>query len=115
MIKSFGFAIVGLRYAFRTQPNFRFHICALLVVAILGWYYNLNPSEWLWILAAAAMVLVAELLNTAIEVLVDHLSPEYHIKAGIVKDSAAAAVLVAAIIAAAIGLIIFIPKIFYAA
>jgi diacylglycerol kinase len=115
MIKSFGFAVAGLRYAFRTQPNFKFHVFALCVVALVGWYYNLDRSEWLWILAAISMVLVAELLNTAIEVLVDLVSPAYHIKAGIVKDTAAAAVLVAAIIAAAIGLIIFIPKIFYAA
>jgi diacylglycerol kinase len=115
MIKSFGYAITGLRYAFSTQPNFRFHSFALLAVAILGWYVNLNRSEWLWILAAVSMVLVSELLNTAIETLVDLVSPAYHLKAGIVKDAAAAAVLVAAIIAAAIGLIIFIPKIFYAA
>jgi diacylglycerol kinase len=115
MIKSFGFAVAGLRYAFKTQPNFKFHIFALLVVGILGWYLRLDRTEWLWILAAISMVLVAELLNTAIETLVDLVSPAYHVKAGIVKDTAAAAVLVAAIIAAAIGLIIFIPKIFYAA
>jgi diacylglycerol kinase len=115
MIKSFGFALAGLRYAFKTQANFRFHIIATLFVAILGWYYNLDRPEWLWILAAVCLVLVAELLNTAIEVLVDLVSPAYHIKAGIVKDTAAAAVLVSAIIAAAIGLIIFLPKIFYAA
>jgi diacylglycerol kinase len=115
MIKSFGFAIAGLRYAFKTQANFRFHSFALLVVAILGWYYQLDRTEWLWILAAISMVLVSELINTAIETLVDLVSPTYHKKAGIVKDTAAAAVLVAAIIAAAIGLIIFIPKVFYVA
>jgi diacylglycerol kinase len=115
MIKSFGFAVAGLRYAFNTQPNFKFHTLALLVVAVSGWYLNLNRSEWLWILAAVSMVLIAELLNTAIEVLVDLVSPAYHIKAGIVKDTASAAVLIAAIAAASIGLIIFIPKILYAA
>ncbi|MDB5020334.1 MAG: diacylglycerol kinase, partial [Pedobacter sp.] len=107
MIKSIGFAVAGLRYAFKTQPNFKFHIFALVMVAILGWYFNLNRLEWLWILAAISMVLVAELLNTAIETLVDLVSPGYHVKAGIAKDTAAAAVLVAEIIAAAIGLIIF--------
>lgn len=115
MIRSFGFAVAGLRYAFNTQPNFKFHIVALLVVSVSGWYVDLSRSEWLWIIAAVAMVLVAELLNTAIEVLVNLVSPAYHIKAGIVKDTAAAAVLIAAFAAAAIGLIIFIPKIFYAA
>jgi diacylglycerol kinase len=110
MIKSFGFAVSGLRYAFKTQPNFKFHCFASVLVAVAGYCLQLERSDWLWLLAAAAMVLIAELLNTAIEVLVDHVSPEFHIKAGIVKDTAAAAVLVSAVIAAGIGLLIFVPK-----
>ncbi|MET3113374.1 diacylglycerol kinase [Pedobacter sp. CG_S7] len=109
-IKSFGFALNGIVYAFKTQPNFKYH-CALTILAVtLGWYYRLNNSEWLWIMVAVAMVLISELLNTAIEILVDLVSPTYNKKAGLVKDTAAAAVLIAAIIAAAIGLIIFVPK-----
>lgn len=105
----------GLRYTFRTQLNFRVHCFVLAAVVILGWYVQLNSSEWLWICIAAGLVVVTELLNTAMEVLVDFISPEYHIKAGIIKDVAAAAVLVAAICAVVIGLLIFIPKLFYAA
>jgi diacylglycerol kinase len=115
MIKSFGFALAGIRYAFKTQPNFKFHVLAMSLVVIFGWYLKLKASEWLWIVFAVALVLVTELLNTAIETLVDLVSPTYHIKAGIAKDTAAAAVLLAAIAAATIGLVIFIPKIFYAA
>jgi diacylglycerol kinase len=115
MIKSFGFALAGLRYAFKTQPNFKFHVYAMSLVAILGWYFKLKTSEWLWIVAAVALVLITELLNTAIETLTDLVSPGFHVKAGIAKDTAAAAVFLAAIAAAIIGLVIFIPKIFYAA
>lgn len=110
-IRGFGFAGKGLYYAFRTQVNFRFHCAAALIVVFLGWYFNLNQTEWLWILLSIALVLVLELINTAIEALVDLVSPDYHQKAGIAKDTAAAAVLISALLAALIGLIIFIPKI----
>ena len=86
-----------------------------MLVGIAGWYYQLNSSEWLWIIAASGMVLGAELFNTAIEVLVDLVSPEIHPKAKIIKDVAAGAVLIAAFAAVLIGLIIFLPKISYAA
>jgi len=109
--KSFGFALNGILYAFKTQPNFKVHSALIVMVTLAGWYFQLNSSEWLWLLAAIALVLISELFNTAIEVLVDLVSPAYNEKAGIVKDTAAAAVLVAAIIAIAIGLIIFLPKI----
>lgn len=111
-IKSFGYALKGISYAFNTQLNFKFHCAATTVVALCGWYFHLERLEWLWILGAISMVMVTELLNTAIEVLVDLVSPDYHLKAGIVKDLAAGAVLIASIIAAIIGLIIFIPKVF---
>lgn len=110
-IRGFGFAGKGLYYTFKTQVNFKFHCGAAIVVALCGWYFSLSQTEWLWILVATGIVLVAELLNTAIEALVDLVSPAYHKNAGIAKDTAAAAVLIAAIVAALIGLIIFLPKI----
>jgi diacylglycerol kinase len=110
LIKSFGYAIKGIAYTFKTQPNFKFHSAATVVVIIIGLYFNLATSEWLWISTAIGMVLIAELINTAIETLVDLVSPTFHVKAGIVKDAAAGAVLITAILAAIIGLFIFIPK-----
>lgn len=111
-IKGFGYAFSGVAYAFKTQLNFKFHVVALLLTALAGWYFKLSANEWLWIVAASAIVLITELINTAIEVLVDLVSPDYNPKAKIIKDVAAASVLIAAIAAAIIGLIIFIPKIF---
>ncbi|WP_342329545.1 diacylglycerol kinase family protein [Pedobacter sp. FW305-3-2-15-E-R2A2] len=114
-IKSFGYAFSGIVHAFKSQFNFRFHIAALFVVGLAGWYFQLSAGEWLWIVVAAGIVLLSELFNTAVEVLVDLVSPDIHPKAKIIKDTAAAAVLIAAITSVLIGLIIFIPKISYAA
>lgn len=109
-LASFGYAFKGLAYAFKTQLNFRVHCLALVLVGALGWYLKLTQNEWLWIAVAVVMVFFAELFNTAIEVLVDLVSPERHPKAGAIKDLAAAAVLVTAIGAIAIALFIFVPK-----
>ena len=109
-LKSFGYSFEGIAHAFKFEANFRFHMLALVLVGVAGWYFRLSSLEWLWILAVSAIVIMSELFNTAVEVLVDLVSPEIHPKAKIVKDLASAAVLVAAIFAAITGLIIFIPK-----
>jgi len=109
-IKSFGYAFRGLFYAFKTQTNFKVHCFATIFAVLLGLYVKLSFSEWLWIALAIAMVLILELLNTAIEVLVDFISPEQHPKAGAIKDLSAGAVLVAALLALTIGSFIFLPK-----
>ena len=111
-LKGFGFAFKGLNYAVKTQLNFKVHTFLAVAIVCLGWYYNLKSTEWLWIALAISLVLIIELINTAIEVLTDLVSPDYHIKAGIIKDVSAAAVLIAAFFAIAVGLIILIPKIF---
>ena len=90
--------------------NFQIHLFATILVGIAGWYFQLSGNEWLWIVLAIGLVLVAELLNTAIELLVDLVSPEFNVKAGKVKDVAAGAVIVAALISVIIAAIIFIPK-----
>ena len=79
-------------------------------MVFLGCYTKLNSTEWLWISLAIALVIVLELLNTAIEVLVDLVCPEQNPKAGAIKDLAAAAVLVASLFAVTVGLFIFVPK-----
>ncbi len=109
--RGFVYAFNGLLYAFRTQINFRFHVLAALSAVILGIALGISASEWIWICSAILVVLIVELLNTAIEVLVDLVSPEYHPKAGIIKDVSAGAVLLTAVFAALVGLFIFVPKI----
>jgi diacylglycerol kinase len=108
---SFSYAWKGLCYAFRTQLNFKVHTATALLAILLGFILNLSSPDWLWIVLAIGLVIIAELFNTALEVLVDLVSPEYHPKAGTVKDVAAAAVLMTTVLAVAIGLMVFIPKI----
>ncbi|SEA17590.1 diacylglycerol kinase family protein [Pedobacter hartonius] len=110
LVKSFGYALSGITYTVKTQMNFRIHLAIILLVGIAGWYFRLSAAEWVWIVLTIGLVLVAELLNTAIELLVDLVSPGFDVQAGRVKDIAAGAVLVAAGISVVTGLIIFVPK-----
>ncbi|RZL46544.1 MAG: diacylglycerol kinase family protein [Pedobacter sp.] len=109
-LKSFVYAFKGLSYAFATQLNFRVHCLATALAVLLGLYTGLSANEWLWITVAIAIVMILELINTALEILVDIVSPAQNPKAGAIKDLAAAAVLIGAIMAVVIGLIIFVPK-----
>ena len=110
-IRGFGFAFKGIWHACKTQINFRVHLFCAAIALVLGWYLTLSTAEWLWITLCIGMVLLTELINTAIELLVDLVSPEYNEKAGRIKDMCAAAVLITAITALVIGLVIFVPKI----
>lgn len=110
-LTGFVYAYQGLRYAFSTQINFKVHVFAALCAITLGLYLHLNVNEWLWICTAILVVLFVELLNTAIEVLVDLVSPEFNYKAGIIKDISAAAVLIAACFALTVGLFVFLPRV----
>lgn len=110
-IRGFGYAINGLWHACKTQLNFRVHLVCALIVVYLGYALHIDKTEWPWIILCIGMVLIAELFNTALEILCDIISPEYNKMIGHVKDMCAAAVLVTAITAVVIGAIIFLPKI----
>lgn len=109
-LKSFVFAFQGLADAVRTQVHMRVHI-VLAAMALGGCaYFDVAPWEWVAIVGCIGLVVGLELVNTALEYLVDWLSPEYHPLAGKVKDVAAGAVLVAAVCALTIGGIVFGPR-----
>jgi diacylglycerol kinase (ATP) len=109
-IASFRYALKGIRTLVMTQANARIHLIFVILVALAGWYFNIEKYEWYWVITACVMVLAAEAFNTAIEFIVDMVSPEYHPLAEKAKDVAAAAVLITAIGAAILGLLIFLPK-----
>ncbi len=109
-ILSFGYAFKGIRELVRSQPNARIHVLAAITVVIAGIYLRVGPAEWCLLALSITSVLAAEAFNTAIEYLTDLVSPEHHPLAGKAKDAAAAAVLFTAIGAAAVGLVIFLPK-----
>lgn len=108
-LQSFACALQGLACLLRTQPNARVHLLATLLVCGAGWRVGLDRMEWLWIAVAITLVWSAEAFNTALEQLADVLHPERHPGIGRAKDLAASAVLVAAVGAAVIGLLVFVP------
>lgn len=111
LVNSFKYAIEGFISSFKTERNMKIHVLAMIIVIALGMFLKLNLIEWCIIIIAIATVISAELFNTAIETVVDMISPGKNEKAKLVKDIAAAAVLILAIGAAIVGAIIFIPKI----
>lgn len=110
--KSFVYAFAGIKALISREHNAWIHCAAALAVLVFGLLLDISGTEWCIVLTCIAMVLAAEGFNTAIEKLVDIVSPEFNEKAGKVKDVAAGAVLITAIVSAIIGCIIFIPKIY---
>lgn len=109
---SFGYAFEGVIFSFKKGLHFKFHIAALLTVIILGWLYQISPTEWLVVILISSAVISAEAINTAIEETCNLLHPDIHPLARLAKHCAAGGVLILSIGAAIIGLMIFLPKIF---
>jgi len=109
-IKSFKYALNGIKYAVLTQHNFYIHIIIALIAILLGFLLQINNLEWVAIIIVIGLVISAEIFNTAIEELVNLVSPQKNKKAGIVKDLSAGAVLILAVVALLTGIIIFLPK-----
>ncbi len=105
--KSFSYALRGLGNVVRYENNARIHLVATVIVAVTGGILQISWQDWCWLVTAVSMVWITETINTAIEKLVDLVSPGHNEKAGAVKDIAAGAVLLASIFAAVIGGIIF--------
>ncbi len=110
VLRSFGPALAGVAWALKTQRNLQVHAMAAVLVVSLGFWLRLADWEWCVVLLATGLVWVAELLNTALEVLADRVTKEREDSIRRVKDTAAAAVLMAALAAVAVGLVVFVPK-----
>ncbi|MCY6371813.1 diacylglycerol kinase [Clostridium ganghwense] len=107
LVDSFNYAIEGMIYTVRTQRNMRIHMIAALFVLSACFFYDLSKIELLTITITITMVLVCEMINTAIECTIDATTNYYHPLAKIAKNVAAGAVLVSAINAVLVGYIIF--------
>jgi diacylglycerol kinase len=110
LLHSFVYAVQGIVTTFKTQQNFRIEIVAALLAIVAGFSFHITAVEWLVVLLCIASVLCLELVNTALESMCNVYTTAIHPTIKIVKDTAAAAVLVASVIAFVIALIIFIPK-----
>ena len=112
-LKSFVYAFEGVKHFMRFEAQAVIHLLAALAVIGVGFWFEINSTEWIAICFAIGFVVVAEMLNTAIEKLTDMVSPEINFKAKVVKDLAAGAVLVASIVAVVVGLLVFLPRLLH--
>jgi diacylglycerol kinase len=108
LLRSFRCAFAGIGWALRTQRNLRIHALATLAVTTLGLAVNLSAWKWCAVLGCISLVWMAELMNSALEVLCDRITtePDEHIRRA--KDAAAGAVLVCAIISVFVAVLVFL-------
>lgn len=110
-IRSMSNAVRGIKILFGSQYNIWIQTIFLAVIVLAGIFFGITVFEWILIIFASGLVFVAEAINTAIEIDINLTSPEYHPYARDTKDVAAGAVLIASMVAFAIGVVIFLPRI----
>lgn len=111
LIESFKYAISGITYTLETQRNMRIHFVAAICAICLGVFMNLTKTEILVLFLTISLVIVTEMINTAIEKTIDMFTKEYHPLAKIAKNVAAGSVLIAAINAIIVAYLLFFSKI----
>lgn len=111
VISSLEFALTGIFTAFKEEKNMRSHVLSALAAIIAGLIFRISAIEWLLLLLSIFLVIAFEIMNSAVENVVD-LASDYHfsMRAKNAKDMAAGAVLVVSVFAVITGLIIFLPK-----
>jgi diacylglycerol kinase (ATP) len=111
LLVSFNYAIEGVIHVLRRERNMRVHFALATVVLVLAFAYDVTKVELMVLLVSIAFVLFAEMVNTAIEEMIDVSTQRYDPRAKIAKDVAAGAVLVASVVAATIGYLVFVDRI----
>lgn len=110
LYKSFGYAFEGIFAGIRGERNMKIHCFAAVCVVVAGVLFHISVTEWCICLVLFGLILSLELVNTAIEAVVDLVTEDKKPLAKLAKDTAAGAVLIAAAMAAMAGLLIFVPK-----
>ena len=110
LYKSFGYAFEGIFAGIRGERNMKIHCFAAVCVVVAGVLFHISVTEWCICLVLFGLILSLELVNTAIEAVVDLVTEDKKPLAKLAKDTAAGAVLIAAGMAAMAGLLIFVPK-----
>ncbi len=106
-------AIDGIRQAFVTQPNFKVHLILSSLAVILSFVLQLDHWEWIILILTITVGLVIEMVNTAIESVVDLVSTEWRKAAKTAKDVSAGAMLIYALGSVCVAALLFIPKILW--
>ena len=110
-IRSIKFSLRGIWFLITTESSIKVQVFFAILATVLGFYFEISKTEWLFQILVIGLVLVAESLNTGIEKLADFVHPEFHKKIGFIKDVCAGSAGIAAIISLIIAGIIYIPKI----
>ena len=110
LVKTFRYALNGLRVTWREEQNFRIHVLAGFVVVLVGLWFRITSSEWIALIIVSGLVMIAEMSNTIFERIVDVLKPRMHPFAEVVKDMMAASVVLAVGVSVVVGGIIFLPR-----
>jgi undecaprenol kinase len=113
LTRSFAYAFAGIWTGLKQERNLRIHLGVSIAVVLLGIIFSITAIEWLFIIIAIGGMLAAELVNSAIERVVDLVTGEYHPLAKQAKDMAAGAVLLFALTSVIIGMLIFGPRLLY--
>lgn len=108
--RAFSCAWSGIRYAFTSQRNLKIHFCFAIAAVVLGFILGIGEAGWLAVVLCIALVMALEIVNTAIESVVDLASPEWHLLAKRAKDCAAGAVYLAAFGSLVVAAIVYVPK-----
>lgn len=111
-IKSFGYALHGLRFLWREEAHFRIHLLAAVLVIVAGFMLTISTVEWCIVIICIAGVMAAEGVNTCLENMCNLVTEEYNPRIKKIKDMAAAVVLIVSVGASIAGCVIFIPKIY---
>lgn len=105
------YALNGLTWFLRNERNGRLQFVITLITVGMGLWLHISITEWGLVLLCIALIIAGEMINTSIERVADFMTRERHPEIGLIKDLAAGAVLVLSVIAAIIGLLIFVPRI----
>lgn len=107
-------AFRGLWLFINSEPNNRIHLSLALLALVGGWVFHIETSEWLALILSIGLVLLAEAFNASMERLCDMVHKEHHPQIKAIKDISAGAVLIAALVALAVALVIFVPRLYAA-
>ena len=111
-IRGGGYAIKGAWLLLKHEPSIQVQFVISILVCIAGWYFGITRTEWMFQFFAIGLVMATEGLNTAMEAMADFVHPDFHSKIGHIKDVAAGAVFIAALVAVIIACFIYFPYIF---
>jgi len=112
LLESFKFAIGGIFYLFLFHRNMRLIFLLGLAAVLLGLFFKLNGIEFIILFITITVVFMAEMFNTAIEMLMNMITAKYHVRIKLVKDIAASVVLIASLNALMVGYVLFVKRLF---